>query len=534
MLRSKNLRALPLIFFGFSCCSEFTRGANPRFLENWSAATQYNAKSVAFGNGTFVSVGDQSPFDQSTTIYTSTNGLVWTNAQPGGKHSLYSVCHGKGKFVAVGFEIAGISENGSTWTFQIQTQSFIKVIAAGNEYAAVTAQGRAGFSADGLNWHFHPASAIRPEPVSSFMEGIAYANNTYVVGGKDRLCVSTNKMDWEEFFFPERSFFEVTHGKGLFVAAATEGSYLIDVHGTGRTTATNQIWISKNGREWTKTHQVYGDIIQTVAYGNGVFIAAGSREHFLLSTDGFNWQTHRAPFSTFKLSFAADRFFAAGYPTLSISPEVMSLEATLNALRIYGPIGKAIQLHSIHSPELVPMNATEIVLTESPMTVDRPAQGYIIGSLQSETNPMPPPDPNLDYLHDPPVVGPPGEEPGPGPNIVTGALPAPALLSLITVTTGPGGGIGAGTVYTVTFTGGTSGTFSSVNQHGDSMGSGNYVYTPNANDATLTMTYPDYNNDRDDMILVFTQQAGSGQPNPFTGTQVVSGDTYPFIGTFTY
>lgn len=129
----------------------------------------------------------------------------------------------------------------------------------------------------------------------------------------------------------------------------------------------------------------------------------------------------------------------------------------------------------------------------------------------------------------------PGPDPDPDPNPDPDpGIPAPASLSSITVTTGPGGGIGAGTVYTVNFSGGTSGTFTSVNASGDPMGSGNFVYTPSGNQATLTMTYPDFGNDRDDMTLLFTKAAGSGQPNQYTGTQIVTGTQYPFNGTFTY
>jgi len=113
-----------------------------------------------------------------------------------------------------------------------------------------------------------------------------------------------------------------------------------------------------------------------------------------------------------------------------------------------------------------------------------------------------------------------------------GTVPAPATLSSITVTTGAGG-IGTGTVYTVTFSGGQSGTFTAVNSQGDSMGNGTYTYTPNGNQAQLRMDYPEFNNDFDDMTLFFTTGPGGGA-NQYTGTQRVSGTNYPMDGTFTY
>jgi len=111
-----------------------------------------------------------------------------------------------------------------------------------------------------------------------------------------------------------------------------------------------------------------------------------------------------------------------------------------------------------------------------------------------------------------------------------GTLPAPQSLSQIQVTTGTGG-IGAGTVYTVTLNPG--GTFSAVNTQGDDMGSGTYQYTPSGNQANLRLTYPAFDNDYDDMTLYFTSPQGSGA-NQYTGTQRVSGTVYNMTGTFTY
>jgi hypothetical protein len=124
----------------------------------------------------------------------------------------------------------------------------------------------------------------------------------------------------------------------------------------------------------------------------------------------------------------------------------------------------------------------------------------------------------------------PGEhepEPGPGPGL-------PTSLSSITVTVGPGSPIAEGAVYAVNFSGGTAGTFTTVNAQGESMGSGTYTYTPDGDHATLIMNYPELQNDQDNMRLTFLYPPGTGQPNPFTGTQTVSGAQYAFNGTFTY
>jgi hypothetical protein len=66
---------------------------------------------VAYGNGTFVAVGD------CGTIITSPDGATWTNRSFPTDKFLYGVCYGNGVFVAVG-EAGTVltSPGGATWT----------------------------------------------------------------------------------------------------------------------------------------------------------------------------------------------------------------------------------------------------------------------------------------------------------------------------------------------------------------------------------------------------------------------------------
>jgi hypothetical protein len=124
---------------------------------------------------------------------------------------------------------------------------------------------------------------------------------------------------------------------------------------------------------------------------------------------------------------------------------------------------------------------------------------------QSSGNPDPDPDPDPD------------PEPG----------TAPASLSTITVMPSGGGS------YTITFTGTSSGTFAAMNSEGGSMGSGNFTYTPNGDQAHLRLDYAGTEtNEFDDMTLTF-QPTGSAQPHTFTGTQKIGTITSAFTGTFT-
>jgi len=119
---------------------------------------------------------------------------------------------------------------------------------------------------------------------------------------------------------------------------------------------------------------------------------------------------------------------------------------------------------------------------------------------------------------------------GPGPGTRPAPLTAPGSINVVT---GAGTGVGENATYTIVLSGGNSGTFQITNS--GSSGSGTYTYTPNGNDANLRLTYGgQFNGDFDNMTLLFTQPAGSAQPNNFTGNQRVQNVDYPFNGTFTY
>ena len=68
-------------------------------------------RGVAFGNSTFVAVG------QSGTILTSTDGETWTSRTSGTSNYLYDIAFGNSTFVAVGQSGTILtSTNGTSWT----------------------------------------------------------------------------------------------------------------------------------------------------------------------------------------------------------------------------------------------------------------------------------------------------------------------------------------------------------------------------------------------------------------------------------
>ncbi|HUS36069.1 MAG TPA: hypothetical protein VM680_12025 [Verrucomicrobiae bacterium] len=111
----------------------------------------------------------------------------------------------------------------------------------------------------------------------------------------------------------------------------------------------------------------------------------------------------------------------------------------------------------------------------------------------------------------------------------------PTAPSKLRFVVGEGSGIGPGTVINMVLSGGTSGMFTAVDDQGDSMGRGPYTYSVTGPaTAQLHLTYPEFNNDYDDVTLSYKAPPGSTVPSTFSGRQVVSGDMYPYNGTFTY
>ncbi len=126
----KNRLLFPIIFaFIFSACSDFTGNEDAveaslepgpvtqqqqeeEEEESEPTRTYYDLHGVAYGNNTFVAVG------QSGTVRTSSdNGSSWDNGTSGNSYYFYEVAYGDSTFIAVGQsgKIITSTDNGSSW-----------------------------------------------------------------------------------------------------------------------------------------------------------------------------------------------------------------------------------------------------------------------------------------------------------------------------------------------------------------------------------------------------------------------------------
>ena len=178
--------------------------------------------SIAYGNGTYVAVGDNS------FVARSIDGTAWTTSTAGPYGTLRRVRFLNGQFVAVGSSDKIIySSNGATWTPVTLPQSVAVDVAWGNGVyvlagqRAVLTQG-AYVSSDGVNWtRTHPV-VVDPlsGPYELALDTIVFANGGFLglptsSGGRFAPTVfSTNGMDWVSMGVAQES---ASAGDGEFV-----------------------------------------------------------------------------------------------------------------------------------------------------------------------------------------------------------------------------------------------------------------------------------------------------------------------------
>jgi len=175
-------------------------------------------RSVTFGNGLFVAVGD------SGKISTSPDGDTWTLRSSGVTSHLRGVTFGNGIFVAVGLSSAILtSVNGIDWDIQTPISGFTVIFSA------------------------------------------VYGNGVFVIAGGNNgsVSVSTDGMIWSDAFtaFSNDVIFDLSYGNGVFIASGQDGSLATSINGT----------------DWVQRSTIFGSAdINTSVFGNGQFVVGGN------------------------------------------------------------------------------------------------------------------------------------------------------------------------------------------------------------------------------------------------------------------
>ena len=230
---------------------------------NWTPV-DYNPagslNSIAYGNGRFVG--------GAYSVCYSDDGIHWSKAEQSifGSKNLRSICYGDGKFVAVGDGgVIGYSTDGITWYSNSNTQSVfpsninLASVCYGNgKFVAIGGNNYMGYSTDGVTWNSITQSVL---PGNSSIQDITYGNGKFVaVNLSGQIAYSTDGINWNAG--PNYSSYDwrtIYYGDGRFILSASGG----------------KMKASTDGITWTEiTQSIIGSsgLVKALFYGNGMYI----------------------------------------------------------------------------------------------------------------------------------------------------------------------------------------------------------------------------------------------------------------------
>jgi hypothetical protein len=196
------------------------------------------------------------------------------------------------------------SDDGVSWTRDLAVADFWKFPYSlfkevnGDLFAQLNS------TADGC-WLRRDGSMLRvPNVSTNRMMDMAYQNGIYVMGTVRDVLRSTNGLQWTPVF--PLGCVSICNGNGKFIGIL------------GNTTLQ-----SADGITWQTNAAPTTNQLNSIAFGNGTFVAVGTRGTILSSPNGTDW-THRGiqtNVSFLKVIFAKNTFIAGGNNLLSESSD---------------------------------------------------------------------------------------------------------------------------------------------------------------------------------------------------------------------
>lgn len=301
--------------------------------------TNYYFISMAFGNGTFVAIGERvtgvyqwlsMPYEiWESIIFTSTNGINWEEQVLGPELSGWggfpvSVAFGAGKFVALSKKLIH-SPDGLHWEIQDRSESDglpNNLDFNGGLFMGFTSQGILLTSEDGTHWNKQDLGADCPSSFAAYGHGkflafsqdgallhstngtnwsrkpaaspdlldITYANEQFVaVGANSAILTSTNAIDWVK---PNPGLEENSGTNFLRRIIYAQGQYVAVGNNGGTSNAI--VVTSSNVLNWSEVEGVAACALEGIAYGNDRYVAVGCDSRLtngvlLTSLDAKQW-----------------------------------------------------------------------------------------------------------------------------------------------------------------------------------------------------------------------------------------------------
>lgn len=247
-----------------------------------------NFFSVTWHNSTFYALGSFNctgwcNVDPNVYVYSSLDGVTWTERSPNTQPSLLSAVWGNGVYLKISDYALGVvvSSNGIQWTDAASPQplygvtgSLKKICFAKGIFTVVGLYGYIATTPDGNNWTLVTSRPWQP------VRGIAYGNGVWVAAGGTAISTSSDGVSWTLQYATgdtDQKLNSVAYGNNKFVAVGTSKNILT----------------SPDGRNWTQqTTSSDKSDLSDIVFGNGVFVcvATGNGSGTVLtSPDGVNW-----------------------------------------------------------------------------------------------------------------------------------------------------------------------------------------------------------------------------------------------------
>lgn len=268
---------------------------NPTQISNANKLNSSQWNGLAYGNGTFVAVGN------GIIQGTRDRGSTW-NLFQASNVSCITYSQNLGTFVGISNNFINgtyTSQDGLNWTqntnLPVSVPNAPTAITYGNGLFVSVLNGDSNvlYSRDGVYWDVTTNGTAHAQWVS-----VAYGNGTYVAMSPTGSMTSLNGANWTTHTLPTGIWGFVTYENGLFVAVAAYGGSMY----------------SSDGVSWFPGNLVI-DTWSSVTYGNGYFMAVSNTGTYPVaySQDGINWVTQTTGFQTANwgsIAFGQNTFMA--------------------------------------------------------------------------------------------------------------------------------------------------------------------------------------------------------------------------------
>lgn len=243
-----------------------------------------NWMDIVYGNGTWLAVPRVTFGTAGPAIYSNDDGANWTSVSMPADCGYAAATFGNNTFVAVDRwgTIAYSTDNCATWTNVDGSDWWWNVAFGNNTFVAISLGSTSWVSYSKDNGKTWTAASSITVSGASQLRGIAYGDGTFVITGSNNpntfAAYSDDDGDtWTAVTLPSAQNWEsVAFGNGTFVAISQtdKAAYSTD-----------------KGRTWTEVTLPISATWNAITFGDGKFVAVANQadKPMIYSVDGIHW-----------------------------------------------------------------------------------------------------------------------------------------------------------------------------------------------------------------------------------------------------